>query len=534
MLHNQSHLGLVVGGSLDRGLDIKLDKSSNLEEIKVGTYVTIHGTERRFLGMITDVRLEMIDQSLSQIPPDMSNPLIESSLSGTTFFGSLDVRPMLTIENQPVTNAPQPVKTVPSHFTKVTVASDEDINAVFGEEDKQHFHVGSPLDMEIRIHLDLENLVMRSSGVFGKSGTGKTFLTRLILLGIAQKQIAANLVFDMDNEYGWQGSSEAGHPVKGLKQIYPNRVEVFTLDQNYSVKHRHQIDHVVEIGFDDITASDIAVLGETFNITEIGVETTYLLQGRWGNSWLSTFFDKSETTSFEELADEFNAHPGALQALWRRLQNVKRFKFMRDGQGNESIQRVLNALKIGKTVVLEFGQYSRDLAAYMLVANLLTRRIHANYADMDDDSQQKPLIITIEEAHKFLNTDVGSRSIFGTIAREDRKNKVTLLVVDQRPSGIDDDVMSQLGTRFSCLLDDERDIDAVLSGNAARTELRRVLSRLESKQQALIFGHGVPMPIVIQTREYGSSDSYKAFPPVGTDDQADPEEWETLFKSPTE
>ena len=87
MLDNQSHLGLVVGGSLDRGLDIKLDKSSNLEEIKVGTYVTIHGTERRFLGMITDVRLEMIDQSLSQIPPDMSNSLIESSLSGTTFFG---------------------------------------------------------------------------------------------------------------------------------------------------------------------------------------------------------------------------------------------------------------------------------------------------------------------------------------------------------------------------------------------------------------------------------------------------------------
>ncbi|MCL0043116.1 hypothetical protein M1N17_01570, partial [Dehalococcoidia bacterium] len=35
-LDNESHLGLVVGGSLDRGLDIKLDKSSNLEEIKVG------------------------------------------------------------------------------------------------------------------------------------------------------------------------------------------------------------------------------------------------------------------------------------------------------------------------------------------------------------------------------------------------------------------------------------------------------------------------------------------------------------------
>ena len=44
------------------------------------------------------------------------------------------------------------------------------------------------------------------------------------------------------------------------------------------------------------------------------------------------------------------------------------------------------------------------------------------------------------------------------------KYRVTLLVVDQRPSSIDADVMSQIGTRVTCLLDDERDIQAVLSG----------------------------------------------------------------------
>ena len=51
----------------------------------------------------------------------------------------------------------------------------------------------------------------------------------------------------------------------------------------------------------------------------------------------------------------------------------------------------------------------------------------------------------------------------------------------------------------------------VLTGVPGQGELKAVLSRLESKQQALIFGHGVPMPIVVRTREYGSAESYKSF-----------------------
>ena len=41
---------------------------------------------------------------------------------------------------------------------------------------------------------------------------------------------------------------------------------------------------------------------------------------------------------------------------------------------------------------------------------------------------------------------------------------VTLLVVDQRPSGIDPEVMSQIGTRITALLNDEKDIEAIFAG----------------------------------------------------------------------
>jgi DNA helicase HerA-like ATPase len=83
-----------------------------------------------------------------------------------------------------------------------------------------------------------------------------------------------------------------------------------------------------------------------------------------------------------------------------------------------------------------------------------------------------------------------------------RKYNVTLMVIDQRPSGIDSEVMSQIGTRLTCLLDNERDIDAVLAGTPGSRQLRGVLARLENKQQALIYGHALPMPLVVHTREY--------------------------------
>ena len=69
--------------------------------------------------------------------------------------------------------------------------------------------------------------------------------------------------------------------------------------------------------------------------------------------------------------------------------------------------------------------------------------------------------------------------------------------------------MSQIGTKVACLLDNERDVDATLSGVHGARELRSVLSRLDPKQQALIFGHGVPMPVVVRTRDYGPSGNYE-------------------------
>jgi DNA helicase HerA-like ATPase len=52
------------------------------------------------------------------------------------------------------------------------------------------------------------------------------------------------------------------------------------------------------------------------------------------------------------------------------------------------------------------------------------------------------------------------------------------------------------------LLNDEKDIDAIFTGVSGAQGLRSVLAKLDSKQQALVLGHAVPMPVVVRTRPY--------------------------------
>jgi len=512
-------LGIIVSGSLTKGVEVRLDSSASVEDMAVGRYVTIEGERQRFFGMITDVSLGVIDQKLSLTPPDVSDPFISEVLAGTSTYGALHVLPMLTISGDATSliEGPQPVKTVPSHFSAVNLASQQDVELVFGKEDERKFYIGTPLDMETKICLNLEELVKRSNGIFGKSGTGKTFLTRLLLIGMLQKGTAVNLVFDMHSEYGWEGRSEEGRKVKALKQLFPSKVAVFTLDEESSRRRRVSTDFVVRIGYDEIEPEDIGLLRQTLNLTEASVQAVYQLAREFGDKrWIEATLSLGDGDETKQLLTRLSIHDSTYRNLRRGLETIRRLPFLLPHSPDNPVKRILEYLDEGMNVVLEFGRYT-DITAYILVANLLTRRIHAQYRERmekaigEDIAPPRPLVITIEEAHKFLNPEVASQTIFGTIAREMRKYNVTLLVIDQRPSGIDDEVMSQIGTKITCLLDNERDIDSVLAGVSGRSELKSVLARLESRQQALIFGHAVPMPVVVRTREYGSAESYRGF-----------------------
>ncbi len=517
---NGKHLGRVIGGSLKGGVDVKLDHNISVEDIQVGRYVVLEGQRLKFFGMVTDVELATLNPEMASITPNIDDPFIAEVVAGTATYGTIHVLPSLALAVHGVLGnaAPEPVKTVPTHFALAKEATEADVAAVFGEEGGSNFWVGDPLEMEAKVCINLEELVKRSNGIFGKSGTGKTFLTRILLAGIIQKDAAVALIFDMHNEHGWQGTSEGqdSRSVKGLKQVLGSKVSLFTLDEDSSKKRRVSTDYVVRIGYNEITPEDILLLREPLSITERGMDAVAELAGCYSDSkWLDATLKLSAAELRDDLKDKNIDIPiGTLRALKTSLARLKRFDFMEPEEHGGAVERILEYLGRGTSVVLEFGRYANDSTAQILVANILSRRIHERYVEWTEralgegGSEPQPLVIVIEEAHKFLNSEVADQTIFGTIAREMRKYNVTLLVVDQRPSGISDEVMSQIGTRLCCLLDNDRDVDSVLTGVAGRSELREVLAHLDSKQQALIFGHAVPMPVVIKVREYGTPESY--------------------------
>jgi len=220
------------------------------------------------------------------------------------------------------------------------------------------------------------------------------------------------------------------------------------------------------------------------------------------------------------------ANKSSLTALHRKLKRLESFPFLVDHlAGQDAVDTMMDYIDRGIHIVLEFGRQT-SMLAYLLVANIISRRIHEKYVSKSENfyatqnpaDQPRPLVFTIEEAHKFLNPSTAKQTIFGIIAREMRKYYVTLLVVDQRPSGIDEEALSQLGTKITALLNDEKDINAVLTGVSNGPGLRSVLASLDSKQQALVFGHAVPMPVVIKTRNYDEA-IYKAMGAVSDEEK---------------
>jgi hypothetical protein len=190
----------------------------------------------------------------------------------------------------------------------------------------------------------------------------------------------------------------------------------------------------------------------------------------------------------------------AAEGLHNKLRRVFNLPYVNEKPAVDSVAEVINALESGQHIVLSFGDHESDLD-YLLVSNLLSRRIRAawerrtNSYRTKGESEPRSLVIVVEEAHKLLNPTMASQTTFSTIARELRKYYVTLLIVDQRPSQIYDEVMSQLGTRISGWLGDEDDIRAVLTGLAGREALRGMLARLHPECAARLVPMLLPVPV---------------------------------------
>lgn len=526
-------IGQIISGSFTKGLLLKLAKNYNIEDLKIGKFVIVQGNKTKYFAIVTDIRLEASNEKIFNFLPSPKEDFIKDVLQGISTYGIAHVTPYLMVKIQEDETPPSSnedfvvkAKTIPPHFSCVYEAEIKDIEQIFGKEDILNpcFHIGYPAEMDTPLCLNLEKFIQRSNAVFGKSGTGKSFLSRILLSGILKKDIASVLVFDMHNEYGWKGTNEELVSAKGLKQLFNDKVEVFTLDsENKTYTFKDAIE--LSISFDQVDIEDLELLQGELGLSEAAIDHARELQRIYEKKWFYKIYNMT-AGEIEDFTRNNNANILSLLALQRKIKTlVDSVKYLKPVISYDGIKRILNFLTSGKSVVLQFGRLN-NLKSYILASNIITRHIHSEYVDLmeqyllnpSNHKVPKKLTICIEEAHKFLSPKVARFSTFGTIARELRKYNVTLLIIDQRPSGIDSEVLSQIGTRATLLLNDENDINAVFVGESGGNDLKAILSQLNPKQEVLIFGYAMPMPIVIRTRKYDEN-FYKAM-----------NEYETLTK----
>jgi DNA helicase HerA-like ATPase len=496
-------LGVVTEGSFSGGLTVRLFPDCPPELLRVGSFVVLEGEHHRYFGTITDIKLRTTDAALSADPPFGASRFTRRVLKGIQAYATVDVRPSLMLHEStsPVGRGPQPIQTIPDHFALLRLANPDDVALVFGQPDDQHFALGTPPSMNIPVPLDLQRLIQRSNGVFGQSGSGKSVLTRLLLFGIIKADLASVLLFDMHNEYATAPHDEPS--IVGLVDLFgPSRIRLYTLDERLAQRAGSR---TIQIGLNQIEPDDLVLLQEELSLPATFINTAELLYKQFKHDWIKTTLTMSDDDA-AEFCKATGVHAASLDALRSRLQRLARRSYLLPELTSPStLDDLLINLERGQHVILQFGRYNGFLD-YMLVTNLITRRIYERYVErtltLDGSSEGRRIVIVLEEAHKFLAPEAARQSIFGTIAREMRKYLVTLLVVDQRPSGIDPEVLSQLGTKIIGPLADQHDIDAVLTGTADRNQLRQFLTNLQPQQECLVIGHAVPMPILLRTRQY--------------------------------
>lgn len=119
--------------------------------------------------------------------------------------------------------------------------------------------------------------------------------------------------------------------------------------------------------------------------------------------------------------------------------------------------------------------------------------------------RQQPLLITLEEAHNYLKAgadSIASRTV-QTIAKEGRKYGVGLMLVTQRPSELDETVLSQCGSIIALRMTNGKDRNHVSS--AIQDDLQDLVGLLPSLRtgEGLIIGEMVKIPSRVKFDKIG-------------------------------
>lgn len=299
-------------------------------------------------------------------------------------------------------------------------------------------------------------------GIFGGSGSGKSYGIRVFIEEIMKKNIPL-VIFDPHYEMEFK-----------LNKDNPSSLVEF--DNYYNT---FKIGSDVGVDFRDLNSRDFRrLLSASSELTEAMDSTVDLLFGHFGrgksgvdvNSFEILVNDliemkaigdsnrieslMNENISDLEQRDKYHrllilhekydkqTNDKTLRGLSWRLKAL-----IRDGVFRGDSKPIIDTLFNGKTAVIQGSTRLLQVYGAYLMSKLYNSRRF--YKDSDGD-YFPPFIIVADEAHEFAPKGLPkpSKSILKEIAQEGRKYGVFLVLATQRPTLLDETVTAQLNSKF--------------------------------------------------------------------------------------
>ena len=160
-----------------------------------------------------------------------------------------------------------------------------------------------------------------------------------------------------------------------------------------------------------------------------------------------------------------------------------------------------NGNRYAQMVLINMGKYDEKIGKF--IVKILSKFIF-NYSKNLPVRASMPFHIVLEEAHKYIYDDFNSSimqyDIFSKIAKEGRKYGVILIIVTQRPTELNDNVISQCSNFILFRTNHPNDIEFL------KMTIPNVDSSIIDKQKCIQpgncigFGRAFKLPMVIKLR----------------------------------
>ncbi len=495
-------LGEIIAASTDEGITIKI--IDRPDKLKLGQPMIMETDQMLYYCIIQVLYyptnpVSVAERFANSPFIDLIPPSDIEGVRGKEFYALADLSCVKIIELKKVKKGEEQSSlrefdTIPPIFSTGRNVGKDEINTIYQKKKASEsvgFLRGFP---EYDIPIDFELLVKKPYGIFGKTGLGKSILNKLLCLNILKHDVSQILLFDMQGEYGLTSRADN---TKGLKFYYPDKVKIYRLGELEGKKKTIDDAEPFVIYKENIDSGDIIASSQT--LREPTINVLLKIEDNLGKD--ENLLDGINNAD----ADALDINRNSLRALQNRIIPFNRYDFLQnkgERKREDSIQDIFTQLVDGKSIITDFGKYGINRHLYFFIANMITRRLYREYSNREfSDEDLPPLVIVLEEAHKFLQSRVIQHTIFDRIAREMRKFQLTLAFIDQRPSQIDEEVFSQVANRFTLGLTDPKDMDCVVGILPNPKKWRQVIAGLQQRE-CFIFGDAIAVPTIIEVMDY--------------------------------